>query len=76
MKVNNIVLDFDWKAWNEYGGDHPDGNNIFYRPAKVIKVYQSHSIAEGVIDDVMDIRWLGSEEVSKGHFYDQTEILK
>lgn len=72
IREGDNVIAFNDRAWCEYGKDY-ENNSVFFQMAEVVRIYRepSRPLVDGVpyvIQQLADLRWLGSRLVSRGHF--------
>lgn len=64
MKIDDRARFFDYRPWQEAGGDHPEGNDRYFLPATVVVVRSSY-----FGEEVVDIRFDHEpDKISYGHF--------
>lgn len=70
IEIGDIIIAFDSQAWLQAGGDQPDGNAQFWKPAQ-IRQFRRDEIGR----PVADLFFLADKKRSNGHFVSELRKL-
>lgn len=66
---STTMLVFDSSEWVAAGYDQPDGNERFWRPARILETINgSGLLPDGSREQIATVEWLHNGRRSAGHF--------